>query len=73
LLGGARQAAAANGISGTDRVMSTAGWGTSDQLIQNMLGVLIVGASLVQVAHPDTASMQRRRESEKITRELPAQ
>jgi uncharacterized protein (TIGR03089 family) len=73
LLRGARQAAAASGISGTDRVMSTAGWGTCDQLIHNMLGVLTVGASLVQVAHPDTASMQRRRESEKITRELPAQ
>jgi uncharacterized protein (TIGR03089 family) len=67
----ARNAAAAKGLTNTDRVLSTAGWDTAEALLDNMLGVFAAGASLVQVAHPDPAAMQRRTETEKVTRTLP--
>jgi uncharacterized protein (TIGR03089 family) len=70
LLTAARNAAAANGFERTDRVMSTAIWDTPDELVDNMLAVFVAGASLVQVANPDPAAMQRRRETEKVTRQL---
>jgi hypothetical protein len=51
-------------------VWSANAWGTPAELIDNMLAVFAVGASLVQVAHPDPAAQQRRRDSEKVTRTL---
>jgi uncharacterized protein (TIGR03089 family) len=70
VLTSARNAAAAKGITSTDRVMSTAGWGSANDIASNMLSVFAVGASLVQVANPDPEAMKRRRETEKITRLL---
>ncbi|HKV19799.1 MAG TPA: TIGR03089 family protein [Mycobacterium sp.] len=66
----ASQAAAALGLSADDRVLSTARWDTADALIANLLAVFAVGASLVQVANPDQAAQDRRREVEKVTTSL---
>ncbi|MDX1884091.1 TIGR03089 family protein [Mycolicibacterium sp. 120270] len=70
LLDAASESAAAQGLTGDDRVLSTAAWDTADDLIANLLAVFAAGASLVQVANPDDASMARRREVEKVTRPL---
>jgi uncharacterized protein (TIGR03089 family) len=68
VLAAAETAAAAEQLTNTDRVLSTASWDTADQLIDHMLAVFVVGASLVQVANPEPSAMARRRETEKITR-----
>jgi hypothetical protein len=39
-------------------------------LIDGLLAVMAVGGSLVQVANPDPAVLQRRIETEKVTRVL---
>jgi uncharacterized protein (TIGR03089 family) len=72
VLAGAQGSAAAQGFTGTDRVLSTAPWSTADELLDNMLAVLAAGASLVQVANPDPAVLDRRRQTEKVTRTLSA-
>ena len=41
---------------------------TADELVDNLLAVFAVGASLVQVANPDAALLDRRRETEKVTK-----
>jgi uncharacterized protein (TIGR03089 family) len=64
----AQAAAAAQGFTADDRVMSTAGWTTADELTANLLAVFVAGASLVQVANPDAAALHRRRQMEKVTR-----
>jgi uncharacterized protein (TIGR03089 family) len=66
----ARNAAATMGLTSADRVLSTATWDTAEALVDNMLAVFAAGASLVQVANPDPSAMQRRRETEKVTRQL---
>jgi hypothetical protein len=48
--------------------MSSAAWSTADELTDNLLAVFAVGASLVQVANPDASVLDRRRETEKVTR-----
>jgi len=48
--------------------MSTAGWTTAEQLIDHLLAVYAAGASLVQVTNPDIAALDRRRDTEKVTR-----
>ena len=68
VLAGAQTSAAAQGFSRNDRVMSTAGWTTADELTDNLLAVFAAGASLVQVANPDAGALDRRREMEKVTR-----
>jgi uncharacterized protein (TIGR03089 family) len=68
VLAAAQSAAAAQGFTAADRVMSTAGWSTADDLITNLLAVLAAGASLVQVANPEASLLARRREMEKVTR-----
>lgn len=68
VLDAARSAAAARGFTADDRVLSTASWDTPDELIANLLAVFVVGASLVQVANPDPAVQERRRQTEKVTR-----
>lgn len=65
---GAQASAAAQGFTARDRVLSTARWDTADELTDNLLAVFAVGASLVQVANPDAAVLDRRRQMEKITR-----
>jgi uncharacterized protein (TIGR03089 family) len=70
VLDAARNAAAGKALTNTDRVLSTAGWDTAAELVTNMLAVFVAGASLVQVANPDPAAMRRRRDTEKVTRDL---
>jgi len=68
VLAAAEASAAAQGFTRGDRVMSTAGWTTADGLIDNLLAVYAAGASLVQVVNPDAAALDRRRDTEKVTR-----
>jgi uncharacterized protein (TIGR03089 family) len=68
VLSGASASAAAQGFTAEDRVMSTAGWQNANALTDNLLAPLAIGASLVQVTNPDPAAMDRRRQTEKITR-----
>ena len=68
LLTAAADSAAAQGFTADDRVLSTATWDTADELTDNLLAVLVAGASLVQVANPDPAAQERRRQTEKTTR-----
>lgn len=68
VLAAAHNAAAAQGFTGSDRVLSTASWNTPDELVQNLLAVFAAGASLVQVTNPDPATQDRRRTTEKVTR-----
>ncbi|MCV7023427.1 TIGR03089 family protein [Mycolicibacterium novocastrense] len=68
VLAAARQSAAAQGLTASDRVLSSAGWDTADELVDHMLAVFAVGASLVQVAHPDATLADRRRTTEKVTK-----
>ena len=70
VLGAARESAAAQGFSPADRVMSTAAWSTPDEVLDALLAVFVAGASLVQVANPDSGALPRRRETEKVTRDL---
>ncbi|OBK51953.1 TIGR03089 family protein [Mycobacterium kubicae] len=62
--------AATRGLTAADRVLSTASWTTPDELVDGLLAVLSVGASLVQVAHADAAALPRRIETERVTRSL---
>jgi uncharacterized protein (TIGR03089 family) len=68
VLTAAQSSSAATGFTSEDRVMSTAGWTTAEELTDNLLAVFAAGASLVQVANPDPAALDRRREMEKVTR-----
>lgn len=52
--------AAARGLTAADRVLSTASWAGPDELVDGLLAILAAGASLVQVANPDPAMLQRR-------------
>ncbi len=67
VLAAARDSAAAQGWSSTDRVMSTAEWATAGELVDGLLAVLAVGASLVQVTDPDAERAERRAETERVT------
>lgn len=68
VLAAARESAAAQGLTDADRVLSTLGWDTADDLVERLLAVFVAGASLVQVANPDPGLMDRRRATEKVTR-----
>jgi uncharacterized protein (TIGR03089 family) len=68
VLSAAQASAAAQGLTADDRVLSTADWANADNLTENLLAVFAARASLVQVANPDAAAMDRRRQMEKITR-----
>lgn len=70
VLEAARNSARSRGISGGDRVLSTSSWNGYNELVDNLLAVFAVGASLVQVANPDTAAMERHKITEKVTRIL---
>jgi uncharacterized protein (TIGR03089 family) len=70
VLDDAASSAAAQGITGTDRVMSLVAWHTADDMVRGLLAVLVTGASLVQVAHADAGLLARRRDTEKVTRTL---
>ena len=72
VLAAARQAAVTQGFTSSDRVLSSAGWDTADDLVAHLLAVYAVGASLVQVANPDPGLSERRRATEKVTKGCPA-
>jgi hypothetical protein len=55
-------------LTSSDRVLSTASWTGPDKLVDGLLAIMALGASLVQVANPDPAALQRRIETEKVTR-----
>lgn len=59
--------AAELGIGPGDRVQSTREWSDVEGLRDGLLAVLAVGASLVQVRHPDPAALDRRAAGEKVT------
>jgi len=65
----AQASAGAQGLTAKDRVLSSRRWGTADDMIVNLLAVFTAGASLVQVANPDAALLDRRRQTEKVTRD----
>lgn len=65
----AQDSAAASGLSAKDRVMSSLPWSTPQEIVDNLLAVFVAGASLVQVANPDPAALDRRRQTEKATRD----
>lgn len=68
LVAAAADSAAAQGFVADDRVLSTATWNTTDELITNFLAPLAAGASLVLVANPESSAQDRRRQTEKITK-----
>jgi uncharacterized protein (TIGR03089 family) len=65
-----RTAAAAQGLTAGDRVLSNASWDTPDGVVDGLLSVLAIGGSLVQVANPDPAALARRMQTEKVTRTI---
>jgi uncharacterized protein (TIGR03089 family) len=62
--------AAARELTSSDRVLSSTPWTRPAELVDGLLSIMAVGASLVQVANPDPAVLQRRVETEKVTRVL---
>ena len=68
LLAAAGDFASAQGLTADDRVLSSARWDTADELTEGLLAIFVAGASLVQVANPDPAQLDRRRQMEKTTR-----
>ncbi|KAA0104709.1 TIGR03089 family protein [Mycolicibacterium sp. P1-5] len=70
MLAAAAGSAAASGLTAGDRVMSSLPWSTAEDVVANLLAVFVAGASLVQVANPDGASLERRRSTEKVTKDL---
>lgn len=70
VLDAAQRGAQERGLTASDRVMSSQPWSTPLQIVDNLLAVFAAGASLVQVANPDTALLDRHRVTEKVTRTL---
>ncbi|MEW5808629.1 MAG: TIGR03089 family protein [Actinomycetota bacterium] len=68
VLTAARAAAADQGLGPDDRLLSSSPWDTADDVVAHLLAPYAVGASLVYVAHPDDALLDRRRATEKTTR-----
>lgn len=70
ILADCEKSMAARGLTAKDRVLSTASWPGPAELVDGLLAVMAVGASLVQVANLDPALLDRRVETEKVTRVL---
>jgi uncharacterized protein (TIGR03089 family) len=74
ILADCENSAATRSLTSTDRVLSTASWSRPAELVDGLLAIMAVGASLVQVANPDAnpdpGAVQRRIETEKVTRVL---
>ena len=74
ILADCQKSAAARGLSSKDRVLSSSSWTSPTDMVDGLLAVLAVGASLVQVANHDANSdpgaLQRRVEAEKVTHVL---
>ena len=70
ILADCESSSAARELTSGDRVLSSASWTEPGELVDGLLSILAVGASLVQVANPDPSVLQRRIETEKVTRVL---
>jgi carbamoyl-phosphate synthase small subunit len=70
VLDAARRSAATLGLTAADRIMSAQPWSTDAEITDNLLAVFAAGASLVLLANPDPALLDRRRATEKVTRTL---
>lgn len=70
VLGAARGFAESAGIDGSSRVLSTRHWDAADDVVANLLATMVVGGSLVQVAHPDVSTTTDRARSERVTLSL---
>jgi uncharacterized protein (TIGR03089 family) len=70
LLADCEKSSAARELTAADRVLSSASWDGPAELVDGLLAIMAVGASLVQVANPDPAALARRVETEKVTRVL---
>ena len=70
VLAACETSAATRGLTSKDRVLSSASWSGPGELVDGLLAIMAVGASLVQVANPDPATLQRRVQTEKVTRVL---
>ncbi len=70
ILAACKTSAATRGLTSKDRVLSSASWTEPGELVDGLLAIMAIGASLVQVANPDPAALQRRIETEKVTRVL---
>jgi uncharacterized protein (TIGR03089 family) len=66
----ARERASELEIGPNDRVLSTLDWDLDQGVLDGFLAVLAAGAALVQCANLDSGTLERRRASERITREL---
>ncbi len=71
VLAAAQASAAAQGITNSDRVLSTARWDTADDVIDRLVALYAVGASLVLVTNPDATLAERRWQTEKLTTASP--
>jgi uncharacterized protein (TIGR03089 family) len=63
----AREFASTAGIDASSRVLSTRHWDAADDVVANLLATMVVGASLVQVAHADVAATADRARTERVT------
>ncbi|MFZ1176143.1 MAG: TIGR03089 family protein [Mycobacterium sp.] len=70
VLADCQNSSAARGLTSSDRVLSSASWSGPAELVDGLLAIMAVGASLVQVANPDPLMLPRRIETEKVTRVL---
>ncbi|OBH51585.1 TIGR03089 family protein [Mycobacterium sp. E2479] len=70
VLADCQSSAATRGLTSRDRVLSSASWSGPAELVDGLLAIMAVGASLVQVANADPAGQERRIDTEKITRVL---
>jgi uncharacterized protein (TIGR03089 family) len=70
VLAACQESARARDLKPKDRVLSTADWPGPNELVEGLLSILAVGASLVQVANADPELLPRRIETEKVTRVL---
>jgi uncharacterized protein (TIGR03089 family) len=70
ILADCENSAAARGLTSKDRVLSSASWPGPAELVDGLLAIMAVGGSLVQVANPDPSALQRRIETEKVTKVL---
>jgi uncharacterized protein (TIGR03089 family) len=70
ILADCESSAAARELTSGDRVLSTASWTRPGELVDGLLSIMAVGASLVQVANPDPSALERRIATEKVTRVL---
>jgi uncharacterized protein (TIGR03089 family) len=70
ILADCENSSAARGLTSKDRVLSSASWAGPAELVDGLLAIMAVGGSLVQVANPDPSALQRRIETEKVTKVL---